>query len=55
MYLGLTDKIIKNKGMDKQNQSQSLRDWHEVCVGGAVPMSSSNASHAISLTAGLSN
>lgn len=55
MYLGFTDKIIKNKAMDKQNQSRSLRDWCEVCAGDAVPMSSNNASHAISLTDGLSN
>lgn len=55
MYLDFTDKIIKNKAMDKQKQSQSLRGWCEVCAGGAVPMSSNNASHAISLTDGLSN
>lgn len=55
IYLGLTAKIIKNKVMGKQNQSQSLRDWCEVCVGGDVPTSSSNASHTTSLTDGLSN
>lgn len=55
MYLGFTHKIIKKKAMDKQNQSQPLRDWCEVCAGGAVPMSSNNAFHAISLTDGLSN
>lgn len=38
--------------MGKQNQSQSLRDWCEVCAGGAAPASSSDAPHATSLTDG---
>jgi len=41
--------------MGKQNQSQSLRDWCEVCVGGKVLTCSSNAPHTSSLTQRISN
>lgn len=50
IYLGLTAKVKTNKGMGKQTQSQFLRDWFEVCLGGEAPTTCSNASHRTSLT-----
>lgn len=53
IYLGLTVKVIISKAMGKQ--TQSLRDWFKVCVGGEAPVFSSNASHRTSLTGRISS
>lgn len=52
IHLCLRAKIIKNKGIGKQKQSQSLRNWCEVCAGGEVPTPSSGAPHTTSLPDG---
>lgn len=49
IYVGLTVEVIINKGTGKQTQSQSLRDWFEVGLGGEAPISSNKSSHTTSL------